>query len=77
MPFLNVRAFGPKPEDEWTFLQYALVDADYLSFRYVDPQPFEHVIDDALAVSGSLASHLEDPEVIKDFLACTRADGGK
>jgi hypothetical protein len=77
VPFLNVRAIGPKPEDEWTILQYALVDADHLSFRYVDPQPFEHVIDDALGVSGSLASHLEDPEVIKDLLSCTRSEDSK
>jgi hypothetical protein len=77
LPFLNVRAIGPKADDEWTFLQYALVDADHLSFRYVDPQPFEDVIDDALGVSGRLAGHLEDPEVVQDFLSCTRADAGE
>jgi hypothetical protein len=76
VPFLNVRAIGPKPEDEWTFLQYAQVDADHVSFRYVDPQPFEDAIDDAVGVSGRLAGHLEDPEVVQDFLSCTRAEAG-
>jgi hypothetical protein len=77
VPFLNVRAIGPKPDDEWTILEYALMDADHLRFRYVDPDPFEDVIDDALGVSGRLAGHLEDPEVLKDFLSCTRAAAGE
>jgi hypothetical protein len=76
VPFLNLRAIGPKPEDEWTFLAYALVDADHLSFRYVDPQPFEDVIDDGEGVRARLGSHLEDPEVLGDFLSCTRAEDG-
>jgi hypothetical protein len=75
VPFLNVRGIGPKPDDEWTFVQYALVDADHLVFRYVDPQPFEDVIDDALGVSGRLVGSLENPEVVQDFLSCTRAAG--
>ncbi len=76
-PFLNVRAIGPKPEDEWTFLEYALVDADHLRFRYVDPQPFEDVIDDGPGVRARLESHLQDPEILQDFLSCTRTEASK
>jgi hypothetical protein len=72
VPFLNVRAIGPKPDDEWIFLEYALVDDDHLTFRYVDPQPFEDVIDDGPSVSARLGNHLQDPEVVRDFLSCTR-----
>jgi len=77
VPFLNVRAIGPKADDEWTILQYALMDANHLAFRYVDPQPFEDIIDDARGVSGRLAGQLEDPEVLQDFLSCTRAATGE
>jgi len=76
VPFLNVRAFGPKPEDEWSFLEYTLVDADHLSFRYVAPQPFEDIIDDGPSVTARLGSHLQDPEVVQDFLSCTRTETG-
>ena len=76
-PFLNVRAIGPKPEDEWTFLEYALVDADHLRFRYVDPQPFEDVIDDGPGVRARLESSLQDPEILQDFLSCTRTEASK
>ena len=72
--FLNFRAIGPKADDEWTFLAYELQDADHLSFRYVDPQPFEDVIDDGPSVSARLGSLLQDPEVLHDYLSCTRAD---
>jgi hypothetical protein len=74
--FLNVRPIGPKPEDEWAFLAYAFVDPDHLVLRYVNPQPFEDVIDDPLGVSGRLAAQLEDPEVVSDYLSCTRAEAG-
>jgi len=77
VPFLNVRAIGPKPDDEWAFLEYALVDADHLSFRYVDPQPFEDVIDDGPSVKVRLGDHLQDPEVLHDYLSCTRDEAGK
>jgi hypothetical protein len=76
-PFLNLRAVGPKPEDEWTLLEYVLTDADHLSFRLVDPQPFEDVIDDGPGVTARLGSHLQDPEVLQDLLSCTRADAAK
>jgi len=77
VPFLNVRAIGPKPDDEWTFLAYDLVDADHLSFRFVDPQPFEDVIDDGPSVSARVGSLLQDPEVLHDYLSCTRTEAGK
>jgi hypothetical protein len=77
VPFLNVRAIGPKPDDEWIFLEYALVDVDHLIFRLVDPQPFEDVIDDGPSVSARLENHLQDPDVVRDFLSCTRREAGE
>jgi hypothetical protein len=41
--FLSVRAIAPKAEDEWIVLEYALGDANHLSLKIVDPQPFEDV----------------------------------
>jgi hypothetical protein len=77
VPFLNVQGIGPKPEDEWTFLEYVLLDGDHLGFRLVDPQPFEDVIDDAPSVSARLGSRLQDPDVVHDFLSCTRTEAGE
>jgi hypothetical protein len=39
--------------------------------------PFEDVVDDAASVRTRLESHLQDPEVVQDFLSCTRAEDGK
>jgi hypothetical protein len=70
--FLSLRELGAKDED-WTFLAYALSDADHLSLRIVDPTPFEDVIDDAPSVKQRLAEQMQDPETVVDLLSCTRA----
>jgi hypothetical protein len=72
--FLSLRAIAPKAEDDWTVLEYAFDDANHLSLKIVDPQPFEDVIDDPAAVRDRLAGSLDDPEVIQDLLSCTRPD---
>jgi hypothetical protein len=72
--FLSLRQIAPKAEDEWTILQYSFGDAGHLALKLVDPQQFEDVIDDATAVRERLAERLDDPEVIKDLLSCTRQD---
>ena len=70
--FLSLRPVAPKAEDEWTLLQYALSGANHLSLGLVDPEPFEDVLDDAVAVRERLAERLDDPEVIREQLSCTR-----
>jgi len=74
LDFLNVRSIGPKADDEWTFSQYSFTEAGQLKLKYVDPQPFEDVLDDPEAVRDRLVSQLEDPEVVQDFMTCTRRD---
>jgi hypothetical protein len=69
--FLSVRELGTKDED-WTFLEYALSDADHLSLRVVDTTPFEDVIDDAPSVKQRLAEQMQDPEIVVSLLSCTR-----
>ena len=70
--FLSLRPIAPKAEDEWTLLQYALSDANHLSLGLVNPDSFEDVLDDAVAVRDRLAERHDDPEVIKEFVSCTR-----
>jgi len=72
--FLSLRPLAPKAEDEWTVLRYSFSDANHLSLGLVDPQPFEDILDDAIAVRDRLAGRLDDPEVIHEFLSCTRQD---
>jgi hypothetical protein len=72
--FLGLRAIAPKAEDEWTVLEYAFGDANGLSLKIVDPEPFEDVLDEPAAVRDRLAERLDDPEVIQDLLSCTRPD---
>ena len=72
--FLSVRAIAPKAEAEWTVVEYVFDDANHLSLKLVDPQPFEDVIDDPTAVRDRLAERLDDPEVVQDLLSCARED---
>jgi hypothetical protein len=69
--FLSVRELGAK-DDDWTFLEYALPDADHLSLRAVETAPFEDVIDDPPSVRQRLAEQMQDPEVVAALLSCTR-----
>ena len=77
VPFLNVRDLGPKAENDWTFIAYAVPDADHLRLRLVDPQPFEDVVDDPPSVKQRLANQLQDPELLLDWVSCTRPEVGK
>ena len=70
-PFLSVREIG-RDEDEWQFLEYDARQTDRLTFRDVDPNHFEDVVDDAPAVRERLAEQLHAPEVLGDWLSCTR-----
>ncbi len=70
--FLNLHQIGPKADGEWTFLQYSVSEGGQLTMKYVDPQPFEDILDDPQAVRDRLASRLDDPEVVGDGLACAR-----
>jgi hypothetical protein len=72
--FLSLRPVAPKAEDEWTVLRYSFSDANHLSLRLVDPEPFEDVLDDAVAVRLRLADRLDDPDVIGDLFACARQE---
>ena len=72
--FLSLRPVAPKAEDEWTVLRYSFSDANHLSLRLVDPEAFEDVLDDAIAVRLRLADRLDDPDVVGDLLACTRQE---
>jgi hypothetical protein len=69
--FLSVSELGSKDET-WTFLEYALSDADHLSLRVVDTTPFENVINDAPSVKQRLAEQMKDPEIIVSSLSCAR-----
>lgn len=74
-PFLSVREIG-RDEEEWQFLEYDVRQTDRLTLRYVDPDAFEDVIDDATAVRERLEEQLHVPGVVGDLLSCTRvADG--
>ena len=74
-PFLSVHEIG-RDEEEWQFLEYDVRQTDRLTLRYVDPDAFEDVIDDATAVTERLAEQLHVPGVVGDLLSCTRvADG--
>src|SRR5258708_23709767 len=53
--FLSACELRLDRDDEWTFLEYALSDADHLRFRLVDPARFEDVVDDQPSVSQRLA----------------------
>ena len=70
--FLSLRMIGPKPEEEWTVLQYTIPDGAHLTLKYVNPDRFEDVIDDWQAVRDLLASSLEDSEVVSELLQCAR-----
>jgi hypothetical protein len=72
LAFLSVRELGPNGDDEWTFLEYSLSDADHLKFRLVDPARFEDVVDDPPSVRQRLAEQIQDPEVLVGLLSCTR-----
>jgi hypothetical protein len=72
--FLNVHSIGPKASDEWNLSQYSFTESGQLKLKYVDPEPFEDVLDDPQAVRDRLVSRLEDPEVVQDFVTCTRRD---
>jgi hypothetical protein len=70
--FLSARELGSDRDGEWTFLEYALSDADHLRFRLVDPAQFEDVVDDPPSVRQRLAEQLQDPEVFVGLISCTR-----
>lgn len=70
--FLSLRVIGPKPDDEWTILQYTFPDASHLTLMYVEPEPFKDVLDEPQAVRDRLEARLGDPDVVSDFLQCTR-----
>jgi len=70
--FLSSRPVAPRAEDEWTLLRYTFTDADHLTLGLVEPEPFEDVLDDAVAVRERLTERLDDPEVIRDLVSCTR-----
>ena len=64
---------GSDRDADWTFLEYALTDADHLRFRVVDTTPFEDVVDDPPSVRQRLAEQMQDPEVLVGLLSCTRS----
>src|SRR4029450_5714307 len=44
--FLSTRVIGPKPDDEWSILEYRFSDTTHLTLKYVDPQAFEDILDE-------------------------------
>jgi hypothetical protein len=74
--FLSVRALDSDGDGEWMVLEYALSDADHLTFRLVDSAPFEDIVDDPPSVRERLAWHLQYPETFVDLLSCARQRPG-
>lgn len=72
LTFLSIHELGDGPDNGWEFLSYTLADANHLRLRAVDAQPFEDIRDDQASVRQRLAEQLQDPDIIADFLSCTR-----
>jgi hypothetical protein len=71
LTYLSVREVFPTSEGDWTVFGYSFGDAE-LRLEYVDPDPFEDVIDDSQAVRDRLSALVQDPEVVQQMFSCTR-----
>jgi hypothetical protein len=75
--FLSLRFIGPQADAEWTVVQYTQPDPGRLKLSNVAPEAFEDVLDEPQAIRDRLAGRLEDPEVISDFIDCTRPEASQ
>ena len=75
VPFLNLQEIGAAHDDEWLFMEYVFTDAEHLSLRMVDPQPFREVIDNERQVRKMLERRRNESSLFVSLGSCVRAAG--
>ena len=72
VPYLSSVEVG-KEEDGWFVVRYEFPDQERLHLRFVDPKPFEQVLDNPGKVRKLLERRRNDPTLFLDvFLSCVR-----